>query len=68
MKTIKLIQGLIGFLIVWLVLLALSPFMITILCAIYAKEFLTGKSKQVDKPQILTYIPATTDNNTFSAN
>lgn len=59
-----------AFVIIWAILLFLSPFLIAILCGQYAKTILAAKKidKLVDAPKVLPYIPATKDNNKFSYN
>ena len=66
----QLTKGILGFVIIWAILVFLSPFFIAILCGQYAKELLTVKKvdKLVDAPKVLTYIPATKDNDKFSCN
>lgn len=69
-QLLQLTKGILGFVIIWAILLFLSPFFIAILCGQYAKELLTAKKvvKLVDAPKVLTYVPATKDNNVHSAN
>lgn len=69
-QLLNTLKGLIGFVIIWAILLFLSPFLIAILCGQYAKTILAAKKvdKLVDAPKVLTYIPATKDNNVHSYN
>ncbi len=67
---LKLISGLLGFVIIWVICLALSPVFIMVIGVKYAQEFLAAKKvkKELAPPKTIWYIPATTDNNTHSAN
>lgn len=69
-QLLNTLKGLIGFFIIWMILLILSPFLIAILCGQYAKTIIAAKKvdKLVDAPKVLPYIPATKDNNVHSYN
>lgn len=70
MSKIKLIFrvlfGILAFLLIWLVLLALSPFMLAIILGQFAFDAIF--KKKVDKPKTRLYVPATKDNDIHSAN
>lgn len=69
-QLLNTLKGLIGFFIIWIILLILSPFLIAILCGQYAKTIIAAKKvdKVVDTPKVLAYVPATKDNNVHSYN
>jgi len=70
METLKLIKGILGFLIIWVICLAVSPFFLAIIGARYAQDFLAAKkvNKKLARHKNILYVPATKDNNIHSAN
>lgn len=74
MEILKLIKGVLGFIIIWLICLAASPIFLVIIGTKYAQEFIKRRTlsekteKTVDAPKTLWYVLATKDNDRFSAN
>ena len=73
---LKLLAGILGFITIWAICLALSPVFITVIGAKYAQEFIFSNAERLLKKEekILAidkkvwHIPATKDNNIHSAN
>lgn len=70
MQIWQLIKGIIGFLFIWLICLAVSPLFLAIIGAKYIQEFCAAKKvkKQLAPLKTVWHVPATTDNNIHSAN
>lgn len=68
--SIKLLAGILGFFIIWVICLAVCPIFLVIIGTKYANDFFAAKKdkKQLAPHKNILYIPATKDNNIHSAN
>lgn len=58
--------GFLAFVLIWAILVILSPLMIAIILGKISWDAIF--KKKLDAPKVLPYVPATTDNNFHSAN
>jgi hypothetical protein len=67
---LKLLAGILGFVIIWVICLALSPVFLMVIGTKYAQEFIAAKKveKILAPDKTIWHVPATKDNNIHSFN